>query len=278
MDGIAHASDKPDFLIITGDVVYRGDNDDDWHVFEEETKSLRDEKIPLLPVLGNHDVHGASGQGKFVEHFEQLKSHSQLKTHGWYLLTYGNAEFLMLDSQDSYDEHSPQGDWIRKQLKAVPEELAFLFVVLHHPLVSHPSRIPSAYHCDHRRSRPVMGHDIEDAEKRLKILLGQFSKTHPEVRVIVVSGHNHNYERYAMDGITYLVTAGGGATPYAIHRHSSDFYNEPGPTYHYCKFTLHGNSLTGEMYKLTFQGATPHWQEKDKFELSATESRASPVR
>jgi 3',5'-cyclic AMP phosphodiesterase CpdA len=269
IEGMVHATKNPDFLIVTGDVVYRGDSEDDWHVFDEETKALRDRKITLLPVLGNHDVHGTAGQSKFVDHFEALKSHSQLKSHGWYLVSYANAQFLMLDSQSSYAEDSPQGEWIRKKLKAVPEELAFLFIVLHHPLVSHASRFPSVYHCRHRYSKPVVGHDVEDAEKRLKMLLDEFSKTHRGIRVVVLSGHNHNYERYVDKGITYLVTAGGGATPYRIRRRSSDVYHDSGPTYHYCSFSLHGDVLIGEMYKLSLEGRVPHWQRKDRFELSA---------
>lgn len=268
VDGMAHAPEKPDFLIMTGDVAYRGDDDNDWRVFADETKSLRDEKLPILPVLGNHDLHGTTGQMKFMDHFDQLKSHSQLQTQGWYLVNYGNAAFLMLDSERPYDEHSPQGDWIRAKLKSVPEELAFLFVVVHHPLVSHPSRIPSIHRCDDSLSKPAMGHEVENSEKRLNSLLEDFSKTHPSVRLIVLSGHNHNYERYLVNGITYIVTAGGGATPYMVDRHSSDAYSERGPTFHYCKFTFHGNSLTGEMYKLTLDSGAPHWEQKDHFELS----------
>lgn len=268
VDGMAHAPEKPDFLIMTGDIVYRGDDDHDWHVFDDETKPLKDQKIPLIPVLGNHDVHGSTGQTKFVDHFDQLKSHSQLKTRGWYLVNYANAEFLMLDSQSSYNERSPQGDWIRKELKAVPEELAFLFVVLHHPLVTHASRIPYMHHCRGRRSGWAMGHEVEKAEKRLNLLLEEFSKTHPRVRIIVLSGHNHNYERYVLKGITYIVTAGGGATPYKIDRHFEDAYNDLGPTFHYCKFTLDANSLTEEMYKLTLDPSGAHWEQKDHFELT----------
>ena len=268
VDGMAHAPEKPDFLIVTGDIVYNGEDDRDWHVFDDETKPLRDQKIPILPVLGNHDVHGTNGQSKSIDHFDQLKSHPELKKQAWYLVNYANAEFLMLDSQSSYDEHSPQGDWIRKKLKAAPEEMSYLFVVLHHPLVTHASRMPSLYHCNGRHSQPVMAHEVEKAEKHLNTLLEDFSKTHPGVRLVVLSGHNHNYERYVLNGITYIVTAGGGATPYKIDRHPSDAYHDPGPTFHYCKFTFHGNSLTGEMYKLTIDSGTPHWEQKDRFELT----------
>lgn len=273
IDRIARGDERPDFLVMTGDIVYRGDNEHDWQVFDDETKPLKDEKIPMFPVLGNHDVRGTSGQSKFVEHFDELKSHAQLKTQAWYSVNYADAQLLMLDSQSSYDEHSPQGEWLRKKLKSVPEELAFLFVVLHHPVVTHASRIPFVYHCGGKYSAPAVGHDSEDAEKALKFLLEDFSKTHPNVHVIVLSGHNHNYERYIVNGITYIVTAGGGATPYRISRRRSDFYHEPGPTFHYCRFVLHDHSLTGEMYKVTLQGGAAHWQRADQFEFNATTDR-----
>ena len=153
--------------------------------------------------------------------------------------------------------------------------MSFLFVVLHHPVITHASRMPSVYHCNGRHSKPAMAHDVEEAEKLLKALLDEFAKTHPGVRIIVLSGHNHNYERYSVNGITYLVTAGGGATPYRINRRSSDFYSEPGPTYHYCKFMIRGNSLHGEMYKLTFEAGVPRWERKDQFELSTPSTRRS---
>ena len=65
---MANSADKPDFLIVIGDVVLTGANDDDWRVFDRETKALKKARIPIFPVLGNHDVRGASGQSKFMEH------------------------------------------------------------------------------------------------------------------------------------------------------------------------------------------------------------------
>src|SRR5207302_8131193 len=125
----------------------------------------------MFPVLGNHDLRGTSGQSKFVEHFDELKPHSELKRQAWYSIRYGNAQFLMLDSQSDYGVHSSEGEWLRKQLNSVPEELDFLFVVLHHPVVTHASRMPFLLHCNGRYSKPALGHDVEDAEKRLKLLI-----------------------------------------------------------------------------------------------------------
>lgn len=178
----------------------------------------------------------------------------------------------MQDSQSQYDENSPQGEWLRRKLKSVPEELAFLFVVLHHPLVTHASRIPFRSRCNSRHAKPARGHDVEDAEKRLKFLLNDFYKAHPGIRVVVISGHNHNYERYMVNGITYIVTGGGDATPYRISRHRTDFYNESGPTYHYCKFTIQGDVLQGAMYKINFTAGNTSLEEKDHFKLIAAGS------
>ena len=35
---------------------------------------------------------------------------------------------------------------------------------------------------------------------------------------IVVSGHNHCYEHYIVDGIQYVVTGGGGAPLYSVNQ------------------------------------------------------------
>ena len=45
-------------------------------------------------------------------------------------------------------------------------------------------------------------------------------------RLIVFSGHVHNYERHEHNGVTYFVTGGGGARPYIIPRAPDDLYKD----------------------------------------------------
>ena len=56
----------PAFVSIGGDIVYSGDNANDWAVWDAETKAWRDHSIPVYPALGNHDLKGdlniASGE------------------------------------------------------------------------------------------------------------------------------------------------------------------------------------------------------------------------
>jgi hypothetical protein len=104
--------------------------------------------------------------------------------------------------------------------------------------------------------------------------LAQFLAQAPEksrVRFIVVAGHIHNYERFSRDSIVYLVSGGGGASPRPIVRGPADLYQETVfPNYHYVRFVLEGDDMTGTMVRLADPDtATPVWQEKDHVEIRA---------
>src|SRR5260221_1024397 len=180
VQAIAAVDPRPDFAILTGDVVYHGHDKRDWDIFDKQTKPLRDAKIKLFPVLGNHDVDGGSGRPDFFKHFADFKNYSQLEKNVWYSITYGNSLFLMLDSQSDYRVDSPQGIWLRSSLKGVPDDLDFLFIVLHHPVVTHASqeigRVPV---CKGRTKALVAPHGVEENEKKLQLVLEDFSQSHP---------------------------------------------------------------------------------------------------
>jgi hypothetical protein len=104
--------------------------------------------------------------------------------------------------------------------------------------------------------------------------LEQFSQSHPLAKLLVFSGHNHNYERYVDRRITYIVTGGGGATPYMVRRDPSDAFHESGATFHYCKITLTDTELIFEMFRLNLQDNT--WKQGDTFRLPRYAKVATP--
>ena len=65
-------------------------------------------------------------------------------------------------------------------------------------------------------------------------------------KVIVLSGHIHNYERFERDGVEYVTSGGGGAEPYPlIFRGSADLYRDTGfPVYHYLTLDYQRTSYT----------------------------------
>ena len=90
-------------------------------------------------------------------------------------------------------------------------------------------------------------------------------------KFIVIAGHIHNYERFLENGVTYLVSGGGGAKPHPIARTAADLYKDTGfPNYHYVKFSYDREGLSAQMYRVEApDGAAAAWEIKDRFVISS---------
>ena len=105
-------------------------------------------------------------------------------------------------------------------------------------------------------------------KKKISPPISKRNRRVPRAKFLVIAGHNHNYERYEHNGVMYIVSGGGGATPYMPHRDPSDFYQGVGPTYHYCLITMEAGKLNFEMYKLTEALGNFGWEKADNFALT----------
>ena len=249
------AEEKPDALLITGDVPYRGNRDDDWAVFDTEIKPLWDVKAHIYPALGNHELAGGAEKGLA----NWWKRFPDLKGRRWYSVTFGNCYFIILDSDSELLPGSPQWKWVAGELAHLPIQIDFVFLVMHHPTYT-DSR-------DHRI--PGRGHSARHQEKVFGAMLEQLQ---PKIgpRLIAIAGHVHNYERFEKNSVTYLVSGGGGATPYFVERSPADKYQGGnGTTYHYLRFDIDGTALKAKMVKLDLTDRlNPKFEEKDSFELT----------
>jgi hypothetical protein len=245
------AQENPAFVLITGDLVLRGADPEDWKVFDSETAPLRETGVELFPALGNHDVVGpeAVALGNFFRRFPRLQDRR------WYSVRAGNLLAFVLDSTSPDAPGSLQWDWLKQGLEALPADVDFVLLVLHHPPMTHSTdRVLGG------------GHSARASEQHLSSLLEPFQRR-LRARIVVFAGHVHNYERYERAGVTYIVSGGGGATPYLIQRSAADIYRDPGPSYHICNFTVDRGELRFQMFKLTFDGAQPNWNVRDSFVL-----------
>ncbi len=241
------AAEDPDFLLITGDIVLEGNNPADWAVFDRETQPWRREGLRVFPALGNHDVYG--GPAALAHYFSHFPA---LHERRWYSVRDGNVMVFVLDSMSAEMSGSVQGRWLEEGLRRLPKDVEFVMIALHHPPYTQSSDTATGG-----------GHNARHPEKELAAFL-EDQQSRMRARIVVVAGHVHNYERYEHGGVTYVVTGGGGATPYMIQRGPGDFYDAPGPTYHFCRFTVQRGLLKGQMVKYLGQG---QWAVKDQFEL-----------
>jgi acid phosphatase type 7 len=163
-----------------------------------------------------------------------------------------------LDSNSPLTAGSPQRVWLEEQIAHLPASVEFVLVALHHPPVAD---IQTIFEVDHN-PRP---NEIALREYLSKIA------PHEQAKFIVAAGHIHNYERFEVDGVTYLVSGGGGAHPYPVQRTAPDQYQGTDfPIFHYILFRLDGRKLNATTYKLNFPvGTEASWHIEDEFAIAA---------
>jgi hypothetical protein len=250
------AEEKPSVLLISGDVPYRGGKQEDWGIFDAEFQPVRDAKIRIYPALGNHEL--ADGEAAGLENW--WKRFPELQGRRWYSVQFGNCYFIVLDSDSELTADSPQWTWMTSQLAHLPKETDFVFLTMHHP----------SYTDSHEHMIPGGGHSARPQEQELAKYLEELQPK-LRARLIAVAGHVHNYERFEKNSVTYLVSGGGGATPYLFDRSAADKYQgAKGPNYHYLRFEIDGPKLKAKMVKLTMdEKSKANFEEKDSFEVSA---------
>ncbi len=228
--GTEHA----DVLLITGDIPFHGSDLKDWQVFEEEAASWMHGPGHVYPAYGNHELltDAPAGQHNFTIKFPQVEG------NGFYSVLMGNVLLITLNSTEPMWPSGHQANWLREQLDHVPAQVDFVFFQMHVPLIADTqsefiANIPSPEGIAMRRY----------IEARALTARQKF---------IAVYGHIHNYERFELNGITHIISGGGGANPYPVFlRGPQDQYKDPGfPVFHYVVIDIHGKQAEGTMYKI----------------------------
>ena len=248
----AIAEAHPAFISIGGDIAYRGDNVNDWKVWDAETAVWREDKIPVYPALGNHDLYGDQkiALANYFQRFPDLRSNR------YYSVLAANTLLLMLDS--SLDEISgEQGRWLAHELDNVPADVDFVCLVLHHPPYT-----------DSSDQLFGGGHSARPAEQALARML-QDRQAHTRARFVVIAGHVHNYERYEHGGVTYFVSGGGAAHPYMVPRKSGDPLFGKAVNYHYLLVEVDRGKMKITMHRLEMADGKAAWTTPDSVETTA---------
>ncbi len=242
----AIAAIHPAFITFTGDIVYNGNDVNDWKVWDSETAPFRDNHIPVYPALGNHDLHGE--KDALVNYFQRFPD---LKGNRFYSVRAANMLMLVLDS--ALDETSgPQGDWLKAKLDTIPANVDFVFLMFHHP----------PYTSSSDKKMFGGGHSARSSEQNLAKML-EARQPNMRARIVVFSGHVHNYERHEHGGVTYFVTGGAGAHAYPIERAPDDPFQSKEINYHYLLVEVDRGKLTVTMNRLQLDGGKEIWTKPD---------------
>ncbi len=181
----------PELLLHAGDVVYpHGEREFYPEVFFQPFARLIDH-LPLFPTLGNHDIetgNGAAWMEVFVTPANNVEHNPRYYSFDW-----GDVHFLSLDvASTPYQPGTPQWTFVAEDLAAARP--TWKIVYLHYP--------------------PFSGGPSGGNSRVQRDLLPLFTAGRVDV---VVSGHDHGYQRMKpQNGVLYLIAAGGGAPPDSI--------------------------------------------------------------
>ncbi|MEB3235422.1 MAG: metallophosphoesterase [Cyanobacteriota bacterium] len=184
--GAIQARDPVDLVILAGDNIYAssgwadGDLRGIEQTFYKPYRELIAAKVPFYAVLGNHDIRTENGNPQVAFQPFGMKGR-------WYSVRRGPVEFFMLDTNvnASWQHQLP---WLKGALAT--STAPWKVVVGHHPIYS----------------AGLYGDD--------RTLIARLTPLFAKHRVqLYINGHEHNYERTKpIDGTTYLVVGGGGAS------------------------------------------------------------------
>jgi 3',5'-cyclic AMP phosphodiesterase CpdA len=184
----AVAREQVDFAIHTGDMVAQGGVRREWDRFFQIERPLL-AGTPILPAVGNHDM----GNGQYFNHY--FLQDQWAGERRYYSMDWGKLRVVAVDSGIECRDGCAQYAFAERALRDGAAKGMLMVMFLHHPPFSSG---------DHGSDKSVQ-RPIRDLARRHGVEL-------------VITGHDHNYERTRpIDGTTYIVAGSAGAPARAVH-------------------------------------------------------------
>jgi hypothetical protein len=213
------ASTPSDFLVNTGDVVADGGNLQDWQsFFQVEAGLLRDRAIFLS--IGNHELYDDQAGANFARYFG-FREGAGSTDRPYGTMRWSGVRLFFLNGMHDW-QSGDERQWLERELGRADSEpgLVWRVVVVHHgPWSSGP----------HGPNTKLLAAHVPELFARHKVDL-------------VLSGHDHIYERGAWEGVKYLISGGGGAPLYTIAQRAPTA-SKAEPAYHFIEIAANADSV-----------------------------------
>lgn len=181
------AESSPDLILHGGDFQYMSNPLDTWNgMFHQLAPATAQAAMQIC--IGNHEYEE---QDEFDVHYKRLFD-GQGEPGGnldYHTVRFGRLRVFMMNSEIDMDAGSEQLAWLDDRLANLEDGL-FPVVAFHRPFYTF-AKMPR---------------------------LTRRDAVHPVLRdrgvKLVMTGHHHCYERFEVEGVTYVVDGGGGAFTY----------------------------------------------------------------
>ena len=234
---------NPDFYLHTGDLTQHGYDLEAWDDFFSIEGGLMS-RITMFPTPGEQDgksYYGGTPDPSDARHQTYFDTFYLPNNERWYSFDYGNAHFISLRIDGSPEDISPGSEqyrWLENDLASTNKLWKIAF--FHYP--------PYSY-------GPV---GSKPEARQVHQLFTEYGVK------LVFSANDRNYQRFVVDGVTYIVTGGGGGATGKLTGGS-----EFPPVYmeqmkHVMRVTISGNTLSSVAIR-----SDPEGSEMDPFTLTA---------
>jgi hypothetical protein len=208
-----------DFLVNTGDFVERGGNAQDWEkLFDLEAEILRDHSV--IAAIGNHELAGDPGGSAFLRYFGFIDlAGGPPRVYGTTRI--GNVRLFVVNGRHDW-RSGEERQWLEAELAKADGEagLAWRIVLAHDGPWSVGPHGPNDYLLDAHVPELLSAHRVD----------------------LVLSGHDHLYERGQAGALKYIVTGGAGAPLYEVVRDLAT-NRKAVPAYHFVEVTTGPDAL-----------------------------------
>lgn len=220
---------NPEFTVHLGDMQYYSSVLESWQTWFGMMRPLLAQGA-IFPCVGNHE--NELNDLEYVDYYQRLFTPASSDGNdSRYHYETGGVHFFSLDTQSDLTMGAPQYGWLMNTLDRVEAEPGYRFSVLY-------------FH------RPVYTLGDVDPRVDIRTALAPLMTSH---RIpLVLSGHMHGYERFVVNGTTYIVSGGGGGAigdvnaGVASHPSEVPLRQAAGAWFHAVVFTLNGTTMHGE--------------------------------
>jgi len=221
--------DSTEFGVVTGDVDQGTGNNYHGNFFGPYVDLVKN--TCQYTCIGNHDTY-ADNADTYLDEF-YLPTNNPQQSERYYSFSWGNAKFIILDSNIPYTIGTDQHNFFLDELKC--NDRQWLFVAFHHPPWTN-AWSPDYY-------IPLTEYFLYQGNEDMRTdLVPYFEQYNVD---FVLNGHSHCYQRGEMNGVKYIISGGAGSSLIDANTNS----NSPNLdteiyTNQYVRFNITGDTAT----------------------------------
>ena len=215
---------RPSGLFILGDVVSLGYKQKKWARIDSYLKQCTNECIPVYATLGNHEVmfNASRGTKNFQTRFPMYNPAGYTEVIDSVAVVLLNSNFAKMTTAQIL----AQDNWYSATIKKLDADDAIKFVIV------------GCHHSPYTNSK-IVKPSMEVRQNFLPAFINS------KKCVLFLSGHSHNFERFNMQGKTFMVIGGGGGLHQPLYANAvtPDLSANYKPMFHYLEVRRQHDSL-----------------------------------